>query len=139
METKRPKGTLDIKAYMPYTRDAANSLEFYEKPDGGCPVREYLRANSKAVRSKAGWLLQLLQEKGDQLERPPTDYLEDGIYELRIIIEHTQHRILYFFHKRIIVAAHTFQKKGRRVPKREIDKAKRARGNWRKQEQEKNV
>lgn len=127
---------LDNKAYMPYPEGVAHILKFYEEPNGQCQVRDYLRANNKAVRGEAGWLLTRLQEEGDSLERPLSGYLEDGIYELRIIVERNQHRILYFFHKSTIIATNAFIKKSHRVPKGEIGKAKEARADWLKRAQE---
>lgn len=105
-------------------------LLFYAKPDGGCQVRNYLRANSKSVRAEAGWLLARLQEEGDKLERPAAGYLEYGIHEFRVIVERHQHRILYFFFKEMIVATNAFLKKGRGVPKGEIERARKAREDW---------
>lgn len=109
---------------------AAHELKIYEKPGGGCQVRDYLRKQNKAVRGEAGWLLKCLEDEGDKLDRPITDYLEDGIYELRIIVDGNQHRILYFFHGNIIVATNAFLKKTRKVRPAEIDRAKKARVQW---------
>lgn len=111
------------------------SLRFYEKPDGECQVSDYLRAQSKKVRGEAGWLLTRLENESDKLERPLVGFLEDGIYELRVIVERHQHRVLYFFHKQIIVATNAFLKKTPKVPKGEIDKAKAARADWLKREE----
>lgn len=122
---------------MPYTEDVAYVLKFYEKPNGECQVKDYLRAQAKAVRGEAGWLLTRLQAEGNRLERPITGHLGNGIYELRIIVGRHQHRILYFFHRSTIVATNAFMKKSRKVPEGEIDKAKRARADWLQREQEK--
>ena len=105
-------------------------LLFYQKADGTCQVRDYLRAQTKRVRGEAGWILERLETEGDRLERPATDFLEDGIYELRVIVDRQQHRILYFFDKRTIVATNAFLKKTQRVPRKVIDRAKRARKEW---------
>ena len=111
-------------------------LRFYEKPDGKCQVRDYLRSRSKAVRGKAGWLLERLESEGDTLERPISDYAEDGIHELRVIVERQQHRILYFFHGKTVVATNAFLKKRDRIPKCELEKAKKARADWLAREEE---
>lgn len=109
---------------------ADRELRFYEKLDGECQVRDYLRGQNKAVRGEAGWLLERLEGEGDKLERPMTAYLEDGIYELRIIVERKQHRILYFFHRGFIVATNAFLKKTRKVSLSEIARAKKVRADW---------
>ena len=109
---------------------AAHKLKFYEKSNGECQVRDYLRKQNKAVRGEAGWLLKCLEEEGDNLDRPITDYLEDGIYELRIIVDGNQHRVLYFFHGKTIVATNAFLKKTRKVRSSEIERAKKVRTRW---------
>lgn len=106
------------------------TLKFYEKPGGECQVSDYLRSQNKKVRGEAGWLLTRLEKEGDKLERPLVGFLKDGIYELRLIVERNQHRILFFFQKETIVATNAFLKKARKVPEGEIDKAKAARGDW---------
>lgn len=128
--------TIDNTAYMPYAIIMRFVLKLYETTGGRCQVREYLRGSAKDVRSEAGWLLTRLQEDGDRLDRPATGFLEDGIYELRIIVERNQHRILYFFSKQIIVATNAFLKKSRRIPQEEIEKARNARLEWLRREQE---
>ncbi|HTS78080.1 MAG TPA: type II toxin-antitoxin system RelE/ParE family toxin [Bryobacteraceae bacterium] len=35
---------------------------------------------------------------GHELRRPESDFLRDGIYELRVSLGGVHHRILYFFH-----------------------------------------
>lgn len=115
----------------------AYQLRFYEKRNGLCPVRKYLRVQNKATRGEAGWLLICLEKEGDKLERPIADFLEKGIYELRVIVERNQHRILYFFHKKIIIATNAFLKKTKKVPKNEIKKAMEYREDWLKREEEK--
>lgn len=113
------------------------TLKFYEKQAGDCQVRDYLRSQDKKVRGDAGWLLTRLESEGDKLERPTTDFLEDGIYELRIKVKRNQHRILYFFHKTTIVATNAFLKKSGKVPRAEIKKAKMARADWLEREKQK--
>ncbi len=113
-----------------------HELKLYETEDGACPVSDYLRGQSKRVRGEAGWLLERLEREGNSLERPVTDFLDDGIYELRVIVDRQQHRILYFFNKEIIVATHGFLKKTPKVPKEQIERAKRIRADWLAREEE---
>lgn len=116
---------------MYHGRVGRYELIFYEDARGICQVRDYLRAQSKKVRGHAGWLLQRLEEDGPNLIRPSAACLGDGIYELRIIAERRQHRILYFFDREFIVATNAFLKKSDRVPDAEIEKAKKTRAAWR--------
>jgi len=60
-------------------------VEFYENPNGVCPTREFLDSlNKKDELPFVNRALNLLREFGNQLRRPQADYLDDGIYELRI-------------------------------------------------------
>jgi len=63
----------------------------------------------------------------------PGDYgkhLRDGVWELRIIIQHHQHRFLYSFWKNIVVVTNAFLKKSREVPEIEIEKSRKAMADW---------
>ena len=72
--------------------------------------------------------LEALSRLGYQAKRPLVDYLGDGIYELRVKVERKQLRALYFFFAgNKIVITHGFVKKSKKVPKIEIEKARRFR------------
>lgn len=106
-------------------------LIFYETRSGRAPALEFLRSQPKPVRAEGGWLLEQLQKYGNNLGRPVTDYLEDGIHELRWQIERNEYRLLFFFSGRqIIVVTHGFSKKTNRVPKAEIARARELRAEW---------
>jgi phage-related protein len=50
------------------------------------------------------------------------EYLRGGILELRARSGHVQYRILFFYQDRdVVVLAHSFVKKGSRVPESDID------------------
>ncbi|MCX5797640.1 MAG: type II toxin-antitoxin system RelE/ParE family toxin [Elusimicrobia bacterium] len=102
----------------------------FEDEHGSCQVRDYLRGQDKRVRGHAGWLLQVLEEQGHRLGRPAAGHLEDGIYELRVIVARQHHRLLFFFDRRSIVVTNAFLKKTEKVPEAEIAKAKKARLEW---------
>lgn len=56
-----------------------------------------------------------------KLRRPETDYLRDGIYELRVGLRGVNDRMLYFFHGRVAaIVAHGLTKE-REVPPRDIE------------------
>ena len=63
---------------------------------------------------------------------PFSRHLEDGIYELRTPQGNNITRVLYFFvvGERAILT-HGFVKKPQKTPVREIERAKRARDDWR--------
>jgi phage-related protein len=55
--------------------------------------------------------IQRLSELGHELRRPEADLLRDGIYELRVRLQHVNYRILYFFHGRVAaILAHGLAK-----------------------------
>jgi phage-related protein len=60
---------------------------------------------------------------GHELRRPESDFLRDGVYELRVRHQSVNYRMLYFFHGRVaVVLSHGLQKE-KEVPSREIDLA----------------
>lgn len=64
-----------------------------------------------------------LADYGHEMRRPHTDYLDNGIYELRFKKGRVQHRILYFYHgQHCAVLTHAITKKSR-VPPAEIERA----------------
>ena len=67
--------------------------------------------------------IKILKEFGHELHRPHTDYLRDGIYELRLSFRRVQYRILYFSHgQNVIILSHGTIKE-ERVPDAEINRA----------------
>jgi|ERR1700719_2375230 len=68
--------------------------------------------------------LDLLQEKGNLSNRPISALLEDGIFELRA----KEARMLFYFgEERDVVFVHCIIKKTRKVPREDIELAKRRR------------
>ena|SRR5579883_2724628 len=106
-------------------------LEFYRTLAGECPALDYIRTQVRAHQAKIGRALRFLEEAGYQARRPEVDYVGDGIYELRVPIQHHQHRLLYFFRGRtIIVVADGFLKNEDRIPFAILERAKRRRQDW---------
>lgn len=65
----------------------------------------------------------VLAQFGRELRRPASDYLRDGIHELRAKQGHVQYRILYFFHQlQLAVLAHSLTKEDA-IPVAEIERA----------------
>ncbi len=67
--------------------------------------------------------IELLETFGHELRRPHADYLQDGIYELRIRRRKVQYRILYFFDGQDFVILVNGFTKEKKVPPIEIERA----------------
>ena len=104
------------------------TVEFYENEDGDAPAKEFLLSLDIRARAKMTDMISLLQDNGNDLREPYSKFLSDGIFELRVRVEKSALRILYFFYlgKRIILT-NGFVKKSNKTPGREIAKAKRYR------------
>lgn len=80
---------------------------------------------SKKVKAKIIWTIQLIED----LERIPETYLKhnestEGLYEIRIKLGNDIFRIFCFFDQgQLIILVNGFQKKTKKSPKKEIDRA----------------
>lgn len=94
------------------------NIDFYKKENGRCPVMDFLndldhKKDIPYIENK----MRQLEEHGYNLRRPHADFLEDGIYELRISTINGAFRILYFFFdKNKIILTNGFNKKKGPVP-----------------------
>jgi phage-related protein len=96
----------------------------YREEDGEIPLIDWLsELTPKQARAKCLYLVELLRAEGNDLRRPHSDILRDGIHELRIHLGRVQYRILYFFHGGTAVLSHGFVKRKAKVPDKEIDTA----------------
>lgn len=104
-------------------------IEFFEKANGSCPLADFLATLSpKKDLPYINNALEQLQEHGNRLLRPHADYLEDGIYELRVKTINGKFRLFYFFYdKTKIILTHGIKKKTDQVPNQEIELAKKYR------------
>lgn len=69
--------------YIPYNKNKGGSMEkfevvFYEKENGYCPVEEFIDALDVKMRAKLVGLLEILEEKGNQLREPYSKPIDDG-------------------------------------------------------------
>lgn len=104
---------------------------YYETLKGKCPVREYIDSRKVRDQAKIFAHISYLQDQGPTLPRPHADLLEDGIHELRVRLSGDQFRVLYFFcYRRFIVLTHAFMKVTAKVPRAEIQKAKKYRSDF---------
>lgn len=101
------------------------TVEFYEDTNGNKPIEEFLLSLDVKMQAKLLGLLQILQEKGNQLREPYSKHLEDGIFEIRGKVGRDITRVLYFFYyDGKIILTNGFVKKRRKLRKRKF--------NWRK-------
>lgn len=100
-------------------------VEFYEKEDGDIPVEKFLNSLDIKMRNKILMILNVLQERGNQLREPYSKHLEDGIFEVRGKVGNDISRVLYFFYYNgKIIMTNGFIKKTQKTPKSEIELAK---------------
>ncbi len=106
-------------------------VEFYEDSNGKKPIEEFLLTLDIKMRAKILGLLQILQEKGNQLREPYSKHLEDGIFEIRGKVGTDITRVLYFFYfDGKIILTNGFIKKTQKTPKKEIQLAKKRRDDY---------
>src|SRR5437764_6316614 len=103
---------------MPRTR-----LILFRDEDGSVPFLDWFGAIRPRAQDKCRVRLERLKELGHELRRPEADFLRDGIYELRVGLQHINYRMLYFFHGRTAaVLSHGLAKEAE-VPAKEIEEA----------------
>jgi len=104
----------------------ATQIVFYMEDDGSVPVMRWLkelRRRDARAFAKCAIRIERLAQQGHDLRRPESDYLRDGIHELRIRLGSVNYRILYFFHGGIAsVLVHSLTKEDK-VPEADIERA----------------
>ena len=104
---------------------------FYSKDDGSEPAKDFILSTDKKMKAKILKTIAMLQENGTDLRMPYSEYLEDGIFEIRAKVGTDISRVLYFFaieHK--IILTNGFIQKMQKTPKREIEKAQKYRNDY---------
>jgi hypothetical protein len=99
---------------------------FYKDDDGSVPVLDWiiqLREKNERAARKCFGLIKLLKDFGSELRRPRTDYLRDGVSELRTEVGNVNYRILYGFVGKDAAVLACGLTKEQKVPDREIDRA----------------
>lgn len=105
---------------------------FYEKENGECPVEEFIDSLNVKMRAKLVGLLELLEEKGNQLRELYSKSIGDGIFEIRCKTGNNITRVLYFFYyEGKIILTNDFVKKTQKTPPEEIRLAKERRADFR--------
>ncbi len=98
-------------------------IVFYRDDAGSIPIRGWLDGLQPKHRAKCLKWTGILRSFGPDLRRPESDYLRDGIHELRVKYQNLNYRMLYFFHgNQVVVLTHGLRKE-RDVPRQEIDRA----------------
>lgn len=106
-------------------------IKFYESADGQVPVRDFLDGLDIKMRQKMLRSIMALQEMGYSLRMPLSEFLEDGIFELRAQAGNNISRVLYFFMLgNQAVLTHGFIKRKQKTPAREIKRAKKMRDEY---------
>jgi phage-related protein len=104
---------------------------YYEDKKGNSEILKFIESKKESNQAKILAYIEKLEELGPNLPRPYSDILKEGIHELRIKLSGDQIRILYFFiFQKYIVLTHGFVKNTDKVPKREIEKAKKYRDDF---------
>lgn len=104
---------------------------YYIKADGSIPVREFIDSLEMKMRAKVRRTILLFQENGNELRAPYSEYLKDGIYELRTKQGSNITRVLYFFViGNMAILTNGFTKKTQKTPVREIELAKKYREDY---------
>lgn len=107
------------------------ALEFYETPSGNAPVREFLRALPKDVRSKIGQYLYLLECDGTMLPASYVKKVGAEIWELRPEYNGTEYRLFFGRSGDLFVLVHAIVKKRQQTPRADLDLAQRRFTEWR--------
>ena len=100
-------------------------MEFYTKVNGEKPAKDFILSLDVKMRAKVLGIINVLEEKGNQLREPYSKHLDDGIFEIRGKVGTDITRVLYFFYygKKIIIT-NGFIKKAQETPRKEIKLAK---------------
>lgn len=100
-------------------------IEYYRFEDGSNPIDPYLDHLELKMRVKVFRAMALLEEFGPDLRMPHSEYLTDGIFELRIKQGSNIERVLYFFYTgNKAVLTNGFTKKQQKTPQKEIELAR---------------
>lgn len=93
---------------------------FYDKPDGSEPAKDFILSMNVKMRAKMLKTIELLSTNGNNLRKPYSEHLEDGIFEVRAKVGSDISRVLYFFVVgRKIILTNGFIKKTQKTPKNE--------------------
>ena len=111
---------------------------FYEKEDGTRPAEEYIHSISPKMVARLYKAINVLADYGSQARMPYSEYLQDGIFQIRAQQEGNITRVLYFFNDgKKVILTNGFTKKTPKTPPAEIERAKRYKAEYEQREAEK--
>ena len=87
-------------------------------------IEKFLLSLEKSAYSKTLKQIKLLENLGYELGMPYSRQIDNNLYELRIR-GRQEVRIFYCFYDRKVYILHVFIKKSQKIPRREINVAKR--------------
>jgi len=98
---------------------------YYEDAKGQKPVKEFITSFDEKTKAKILARIVYLQEHWHEVKRPFIDYVDEGLYELRVEFAWNTVRVIYaYMFKNYIVLLHGLKKKTVKLPKNDILKAK---------------
>lgn len=101
------------------------SIEYYVEDSGEVPVKEFLDQVDHKTYARFQWSLEQVKLRNVQAREPLVRHIEGKIWELREESNTNIYRILYFFFRnRRIVLLHGFAKKTQKLPRRELETAR---------------
>lgn len=107
------------------------NIEFYDTPDGKCPVKDFVRSLEPKMKAKVLRTIDLLEVNGTTLRDPISSSMGDGIFELRVKQSSDISRVFYFFFVgNKAVLTNGFIKKTQKTPKREIELARKYKADY---------
>jgi hypothetical protein len=109
-----------------HVKYASNKAVVFQECQRVPPVWEWLkdlRVKNEKAYAKCAIRIKRLGEMGHELRRPESDFLRDGIYELRARLGTVNYRILYFFHGRDVAILANAITKENEIPIVEINRA----------------
>ena len=99
-------------------------VEFYTTIDGKKHAKEFLMKLDPKMRAKLIKTIELLEANGPDLRMPYSEYLGNGIFELRAKVGSNISRELYFFFSgQKAILTNGFVKKTQKTPKKEMELA----------------
>ena len=106
-------------------------IVFYTKEDGTQPAREFMDGLSLKMRARVLKIIAMIREYGGFIRMPYSEYLQDGIFQIRAQQEGNIARVLYFFWDgKKVILTNGFTKKTRKTPSAEIERAKRYKADY---------
>ena len=99
-------------------------IEFFCLENGEEPAKDFLKGLEPKLLAKMLKIIDLLECNGPYVRLPYSEYLRDGIFEIRAKQSTNIARVLYFFVEgKKIILTNGFVKKTQKTPKEEIIKA----------------